>query len=156
MTDFSKYFEKYMDLSAFGKGVDFSKLIELNTQTLSALQEAGTIWAEGGKKLAERQAEIARTNIEATTETAKELAAIKGVEAYIAKQSDLLKQSFEKAVENTRELAEIAGKTSTEAGEVLTKQLLANVDALTKAAQKTAAAAKTASTTKPEATSLKK
>lgn len=153
MTDFSKYFEKYMDLGTFTKGVDFSKLIELNTQTLAALQEAGTIWAEGGKKLAERQAEIARTNIQATTETAKELATIKGVEAYIAKQSDLLKQSFEQAVENTRELAEMAGKTSTEAGEVLTKQMLANVDALTKAAK---TASKTASTPKPEATSSKK
>ena len=137
MTDFSKFF----DLGAFKNGVDFSKLIEMNTQTLAALQEAGSIWAEGGKKLAERQAEIARQNIEATTETAKELATITGVASYFAKQSELLKQSFEKAVENSRELAEMASQTSAEAGDVLTKQMLANIDAIQKQTKPTKAAA---------------
>jgi len=134
MTDFSKFF----DANAFRNGVDFSKLIEMNTQTLAALQEAGAIWAEGSKKLAERQAELARTQLEATTESAKELATVKGVEAYFSKQTELLKTSFEKALENTRELAEIAGKTSTEAGNILTKQMLSNVDALTQSTRKTA------------------
>lgn len=142
MTDFSKLF----DLNAFRSGVDFSKLIEMNTQTLAALQEAGTIWAEGSKKLAERQAELARTQLEATTETAKELATIKGVEAYFAKQTELLKDSFEKAVENTRELAEMASKTSAEAGDVLTKQVLANVETLTKPTTKAAATKPAAAT----------
>lgn len=136
MTDFSKFF----DANAFRNGVDFTKLIEINTQTLAALQEAGTIWAEGSKKLAERQAELARTQFEASTETAKELATVKGVETYFAKQTELLKNSFEKAVENTRELAALAGKTSTEAGEVLTKQMLSNVEALTQSTRKAAEA----------------
>jgi len=143
MTEFSKLF----DLTAFGKAFDLSAVIEMNQKTLETVKQANSIMAEAASKLAARQAEMTKTTMAEGIAGAKELTTAKGLEEYLGKQAQLFQVTLEKSVENSRELAELATKASTEAGELVTRQLLNNVSALSTAASKTAKAATAAAAT---------
>ena len=117
---FAEAFKGFQDLKV--PNVDFNgvfSLIRRNAEALTAANQAG---AEGLQKAVKRQAEIAQSNIEAALSFVKEVTGAKSPEASAQKQAQFAQKAAEELVSNTREILEIVSKSSTQAGEVLSKR----------------------------------
>jgi phasin family protein len=132
-TDLTKFF----DITGFT--VNIEKALEANKRSLEAIKKANTVIAEGASTVAARQLELTQSAMEESIEAARGLATTKGVDGFAAKNADVIRTTFEKGVHNALELMAIANKAQTEAAEIISKQLVENVNLLAEEAKKAAA-----------------
>jgi phasin family protein len=121
--DFGKYF-------ANGKApsFDFDAVFALQRKNVEALTAANQLAFDGVKAVAQRQAEIARKAFEDFGKVTKDLTAASTPVDKFAKQADLTKAAFEDTLANIRELIDTLQKAQSDAVDVLTKRIAANLD----------------------------
>jgi len=138
--DMTKFFDpKLFDLNGFT--VNMEKALEANKRSLEAVKKANTVMAEGASTVAARQLELTQTAMEESIEVARDLSSAKGIEGMGAKNADAVRNTFEKGIRNAMELMAIANKAQSEAAEILSKQLVENVNLMTEQAKKATKAA---------------
>ena len=139
--DFGKWFGDYTKTFANGKAglFDFEGVVaaqKKNFEVLTANQAA----FEGVKAVAQRQAEIARKEVEEFGKVAKELVEPASAEEKLVKQAELTKAGFEQAVANVREITDLVQKSNTEVASLIQGRFVAQIDevkaVLAKAAKK--------------------
>ena len=110
--------------------LDGDRMIAAQQRTLDAWASASQIVVDGVKAIAQRQSEMMQSSIDQWV--AKGQGAFNGKPADFkpADQIATAKSNYEAAVTNARELTEIAMKAQTEAVDVLTKCMMANIDDL--------------------------
>ena len=109
---------------------DADKLIAAQQRNLDAFASAGQIVVDGVKAIAQRHSEILQTQIEDMVAAGQGALTQKPNEFKPADQVAKAKSYYEAAFSNARELTEIAVKAQTEAVDVLTKAMMANIDDL--------------------------
>jgi phasin family protein len=123
--DFGKYF-----VNGKAPTFDFDAAFALQRKNVEAFTAANQLAFDGVKAVAQRQAEIARKAFEEFGKVTKELAAAGTPEDKFAKQADLAKTAFEDALANLREVAETLQKSQSDAVDVLSKRIVANIEEL--------------------------
>jgi len=108
---------------------DAEKLIAAQQRNLDAWATASQIVVDSVKAIAQRQSEILQSSVDQWVAAGNTFTAKPG-EFKPAEQMTQVKSAYETAVKNSRELAEIAMKAQTEAVDVLTKAMMANIDDL--------------------------
>ena len=91
-------------------------------KNIEAFTQANQLAVQGFQELAKRQVEFARTAMDEATSLVRDWTSIGTAEERLQKQAAFAKQALEKSVTGTREIVELAGKTQTEAFEVLNKR----------------------------------
>jgi phasin family protein len=109
---------------------DADKLIAAQQRNLDAFASAGQIVVDGVKAVAQRQSEIMQSQVEQMVAAGQGVLTAKPTEFKPADQVAKAKSYYETAISNARELTEIAVKAQTEAVDVLTKAMMANIDDL--------------------------
>lgn len=123
--DFSKYF-----INGKAPNFDFDAAFALQRKNVEAFTAANQLAFDGVKAVAQRQAEIARKAFEEFGKVTKELAAAGTPEDKFAKQADLAKAAFEDALANLREVVDTLQKSQSDAVDVLSKRIVANIEEL--------------------------
>ena len=109
---------------------DGDRMVAAQQRNLDAWASASQIVVDGVKAIAQRQSEIMQSSVGQWVATGQ--GAMNGKPAYFkpADQIATVRSGYEQAVNNARELAEIALKAQSEAVDVLTKCMMANIDDL--------------------------
>ena len=123
--DFGKYF-----VNGKAPSFDFDAVFALQRKNVEAFTAANQLAFDGVKAVAQRQAEIARKAFEEFGKVTKELTAAGTPEDKFAKQADLAKSAFEDAIANLREVVDTLTKSQSEAADVLSKRIVANIEEL--------------------------
>ena len=109
---------------------DTDKLIAAQQRNLDAFASAGQIAVDGAKAIAQRHSEIMQSQVEQMVAAGQGVLSARPTEFKPADQVAKAKSYYEAAISNARELTEIAVKAQTEAVDVLTKAMMANIDDL--------------------------
>lgn len=109
---------------------DADRMIATQQRNLDALASASQIVVDGVKAIAQRQSEMMQFSVDQWVAAGQGVLNGKPTEFKPADQIAAAKSAYETAVNNTRELAEIAMKAQSEAIDVLTKCVMANIDDL--------------------------
>jgi len=131
--DFTKYF-----VNGKAPSFDFDAVFALQRKNVEAFTAANQVAFDGVKAVATRQAEIARKAFEEFGKVAKELTAAGTPEDKFAKQAEMAKTAFEDALVNIRETVDTLQKSQSEAIDVLSKRVVANIDEMKAAVVKVA------------------
>ena len=115
--------------------VDTDKVMAAQQRNLDAFASAAQIVADGFKAIAQRQSEIMQSSVDELVSAGQGAFAGKPADFQPADQMVKAKTAYEAAVGNAKELGEIAIKAQTEAVDVLTKCVMANIDDLKTAAK---------------------
>jgi phasin family protein len=117
-------------------GFDMQALMAAQRKNLEALTQANQLAVEGIKAFAKMQVDLTRDAIDEASAMARDWAETAAPEEKFQKQAAFAKQALAKSVSNARELAELAGKTQTEAFDVLNKRFTESLDELTSLVKK--------------------
>ena len=109
-------------------GLDVEALMASQRKNLEALTQANQLAVQGFQELAKRQVEFARTAMDEASQLVRGWSETGTAEERLQKQAAFAKQALEKSVEGARELVELAGKTQTDAFDVLTKRFSESID----------------------------
>jgi phasin family protein len=109
---------------------DGDRMIALQQRNLDAWASASQIVVDSVKAIAQRQSEMLQSSVDHWIANGQGALAGKPGEFKPADQLATAKSSYEAAVNNAKELAEIAIKAQSEAVDVLTKCMMANIDDL--------------------------
>jgi len=102
--------------------LDVEAAMASQRKNLEAFTQANQLAVQGFQELAKRQVEFARTAMDEATSLVRDWTSIGTAEERLQKQAAFAKQALEKSVTGTREIVELAGKTQTEAFDVLSKR----------------------------------
>jgi phasin family protein len=102
--------------------LDVEAAMASQRKNLEAFTQANQLAVQGFQELAKRQVEFARTAMDEATTLVRDWTSIGTAEERLQKQAAFAKQALEKSVTGTREIVELAGKTQTEAFDVLSKR----------------------------------
>ena len=102
--------------------LDVEAVMASQRKNLEAFTQANQLAVQGFQELAKRQVEFARTAMDEATSLVRDWTSIGTAEERLQKQAAFAKQALEKSVTGTREIVELAGKTQTEAFDVLSKR----------------------------------
>ncbi|MEM0912172.1 MAG: phasin family protein [Pseudomonadota bacterium] len=114
MSEYAKAFSEFNI-----PGVDANSIAESQQKNLEALVKANQIAIEGMQSVFQRQAEIMNTAMHEMQSVFQELSSAGEPKDKIAEQTDLMKSGIEKALKNMEELASMAGKSNSEAFDVI-------------------------------------
>jgi len=103
-------------------GLDVEAVMASQRKNLEAITQANQLAVQGFQELAKRQVEFARSAMDEATTLVRDWAGTGTAEERLQKQAAFAKQALEKSVSGTREIVELAGKTQTEAFDVLNKR----------------------------------
>ena len=139
-TDMSKMFAD-MDVSKmFGDmkvpGVDWQAVMASQQKNIDALTEANQRLFEGAKAVMQQQTEVMQKSMAELTAAAQDMMKEGDPQEGARKRFELAKSSFEAAVANMREMADVAGKSNSEAMNIINKRAadaLEEIKALIKA-----------------------
>jgi phasin family protein len=109
-------------------GIDVEAVMASQRKNLEALTQANQLAVQGFQELAKRQVEFARTAMDEASAMVRGWSETGTAEERLQKQATFAKQALEKSVEGARELVELAGKTQTDAFDVLTKRFSESID----------------------------
>jgi len=109
---------------------DGDRVIAAQQRNLDAWASASQIVVDGVKAMAQRQSEMMQSSIGHWVSNGQGALNGKPADFKPADQIAAAKSGYETAVSNARELAEIALKAQSEAVDVLTKCMMANIDDL--------------------------
>lgn len=110
--------------------LDGERMIAAQQRNLDAWASAGQIVVDGVKAIAQRQSEMVQSSVDQWVAQGQGAFNGKPADFKPADQIATAKSSYEAAISNARELTEIAMKAQSEAVDVLTRCLMANIDAL--------------------------
>ncbi len=110
--------------------LDADRMIAAQQRNLDAFASASQIVVDGAKAIAQRHSEIMQSSVEHWLAAGQGVLSGKPGEFKPADQIATAKSSYETAVNSAREFAEIAMKAQSEAMDVLTKCMMANIDDL--------------------------
>ena len=110
--------------------LDGDRLIAAQQRNLDAWASASQIVVDGVKAMTQRQSEMMQTSIDQWVAQGQGAMNGKPAEFKPAEQLATAKSSYEAVISNARELTEIAIKAQSEAVDVLTKCMMANIDDL--------------------------
>jgi len=108
--------------------LDVEALIASQRKNLEALTQANQLAVAGIQELAKRQVEFARSAIDEASAMVRDWTETGTAEQRLQKQTAFAKQAVEKGVSGAREFLELAGKTQTEAFEVLNKRFAESLE----------------------------
>ena len=109
---------------------DGDRMVAAQQRNLDARASASQIVVDGVKAIAQRQSEIMQSSVGQWVATGQGAMNGKPADFKPADQIATVRSGYEQAVNNARELAEIALKAQSEAVDVLTKCMMANIDDL--------------------------
>ena len=109
---------------------DGDRMVAAQQRNLDAWASASQIVVDGVKAIAQRQSEIMQSSVGQWVATGQGAMNGKPADFKPAGQIATVRSGYEQAVNNARELAEIALKAQSEAVDVLTKCMMANIDDL--------------------------
>jgi phasin family protein len=110
--------------------LDADRVMAAQQRNLDAFASASQIVVDGVKAMAQRQGQIMQSSVEQWLTAGQGAFNGKPAEFKPADQIATAKSTYEAAVNSARELAEIALKAQSEAVDVLTKCMMANIDDL--------------------------
>jgi phasin family protein len=108
--------------------LDVEAVMAAQRKNLEALTQANQLAVQGFQEMAKRQVEIARSAMDEASALVRTWTETGTAEERLQKQAAYAKQALDKSVENTRELVELAGKTQSEAFEVLNKRFTESLE----------------------------
>jgi len=108
--------------------LDVEALMAAQRKNLEALTQANQLAVQGFQEIAKRQVEFARGAMDEASTMVREWTETGTAEERLQKQAAFAKQAFERGVNGTREVVELAGKTQTEAFDVLNKRFAESVE----------------------------
>jgi phasin family protein len=106
------------------------RVVAAQQRNLDAWASASQIVVDGVKAIAQRQSEMMQSSVEQWVATGQGAMNGKPADFKPADQIATVKSGYEQVVTNAREIAEIAIKAQSEAVDVLTKCMMANIDDL--------------------------
>ncbi len=110
--------------------LDADRLIAAQQRNLDAFASASQIVVDGVKAITQRHSELMQSSVDQWLAASQGALAGKPVEFKPADQIATAKSTYESAVNSAKELTEIAMKAQSEAVDVLTKCVMANIDDL--------------------------
>ena len=118
-------------------GFDVNTIVDIQRRNVEALTAANQTIAQGLQTVVQRQGEIARQSVKQF----QDLLSVKpaSVTETLVKRIDLTKTSYEKTVADARELGDIVIKVGSEAGDILSRRVVASLDEVKAAARPKAA-----------------
>ena len=108
--------------------LDVEALMAAQRKNLEALTQANQLAVQGFQEIAKRQVEFARGTLDEASTMVREWSETGTAEERLQKQAAFAKQAFERGVNGTREVVELAGKTQTQAFDVLNKRFAESVE----------------------------
>jgi phasin family protein len=120
-------------------GFDLGAILDMQRKNIEAFTAASQTFTQGLQTVVQRQAEIARQQIEQFQSLLTVTTPNAPVEENLIKQTDLVKAAYEKNVANARELRDILNKVTTEASDILSRRVVAGLDEIKVAAKPKAA-----------------
>jgi phasin family protein len=112
-------------------GFDVEALMTAQRRNLEAFTQANQLAVEGFQAFAKMQVELTRTAMDEASALVRDWAETGAPEEKLQKQATFAKKALAKGVSNARELIELAGKTQTEAFDVLNKRFTESLDEMT-------------------------
>jgi phasin family protein len=118
-------------------GFDVNTVVDIQHRNVEAVTAANQTLVQGLQTVAQRQGEIARQSVKQF----QDLLSVKpaSVPETLVKQIDLTKTAYEKTVADARELGDIVVKVGSEAGDILSRRVVASLDEVKAAARPKAA-----------------
>jgi len=113
------------------QGFDVEALMTAQRRNLEAFTQANQLAVEGFQAFAKMQVELTRTAMDEASALVRDWAETGAPEEKLQKQATFAKKALAKGVSNARELIELAGKTQTEAFDVLNKRFTESLDEMT-------------------------
>lgn len=110
--------------------IDLEKIVAAQTKNVETLTSANKLAAESAQDIFQRQAAIARENVEEITAAFQEMLAAGEPKDKLARQTELAREGFERGVANFKELTTAANKASKQVFDLLNKRF---VESLTEA-----------------------
>jgi phasin family protein len=117
-------------------GVDWQELIAAQQKNMEALSKANQVMVEGAQAVVQRQVEVMQKAMAELTEASQALIGEADPKTQAEKRVALAKASFETALGNMRELAELAGRSNSEALEVINRRAVEGFDEIKQAIDK--------------------
>jgi len=120
-------------------GFDVNTIVDIQCRNVEALTAANQTIAQGLQTVVRRQGEIARQSVKQFQDLLSVKPSSTSVEETLVKQIDVAKTSYEKTVADARELGDIVIKVGSEAGDILSRRVVASLDEVKAAARPKAA-----------------
>jgi phasin family protein len=135
-------------------GFDLNTVVDIQRRNVEAVTAANQTLVQGLQTVAQRQGEIARQSVKQVQDLLSVKPSSASVPETLVKQIDLTKTAYEKTVADARELGDIVVKVGSEAGDILSRRVVASLDEVKAAARpKAAVLDEVKATTQPKAAS---
>src|SRR3954469_22466717 len=120
-------------------GFDLNTVVDIQRRNIEAVTAANQTLVQGLQTVAQRQGEIARQSVKHVQDLLSVQPSSASVTETLVKQIDLTKTAYEKTVADARELGDIIVKVGSEAGDILSRRVVASLDEVKAAARPKAA-----------------
>jgi phasin family protein len=120
-------------------GFDVNTVVDIQRRNVEALTAANQTVVQGLQTVMQRQGEIARQSVKQFQDLVSFKPSSASVTETLVKRIDLTKTSYEKTVADARELGDIVIKVGSEAGDILSRRVVASLDEVKAAARPKAA-----------------
>jgi phasin family protein len=134
-------FAKLFPVPGFTKlpGFDVTTVLDIQRRNVEALTAANQTVVQGLQTVVRRQGEIARQSVKQFQDLVSVKPSSASITETLVKRIDLVKTSYEKNVADARELGDIVVKVGSEAGDILSRRVVASLDEVKVAARPKAA-----------------
>src|SRR3954447_14496430 len=134
-------------------GFDVNTIVDIQRRNVEALTAANQTVVQGLQTVMQRQGEIARQSVKQFQDLVSFKPSSASVTETLVKRIDLTKTSYEKTVADARELGDIVIKVGSEAGDILSRRVVASLEEVKAAARpKAAVLDEVKATAQPKAT----
>jgi phasin family protein len=120
-------------------GFDVTTVLDIQRRNVEALTAANQTVVQGLQTVVRRQGEIARQSVKQVQDLLSVKPSSASITETLVKRIDLAKTSYEKNVADARELGDIVVKVGSEAGDILSRRVVASLDEVKVAARPKAA-----------------
>src|ERR687889_2932741 len=120
-------------------GFDVNTVVDIQRRNVEAVTAANQTVVQGLQTVAQRQGEIARQSVKQVQDLLSVKPSSASVTETLVQQIDLTKTAYEKTVADARELGDIVVKVASEAGDILSRRVVASLDEVKAAARPKAA-----------------
>src|SRR3954454_6251586 len=116
-------------------GFDVNTVVDIQRRNVEALTAANQTLVQGLQTVAQRQGEIARQSVKQFQDLLSVKPSSTSVNEVLVKQIELAKTAYEKTVADARELGDVVAKVGSEAGDILSRRVVASLDEVKAAAR---------------------
>ena len=123
---------------AFQQSLDLATAVQASQKNVETFQQASTVMAKTLNSCFEYQAKVFQEAVQDSSDAMRQLASAQGIEELMNTQGTLTKKVTEKTQQTSQELAKMIQDGQTKAIDIVTKQMMQNIQA-TASASKAAA-----------------